>query len=174
MKGKIMLVIDCLVIAVLIALDQLTKYLAVTHLKGKPAITLINGVLQLDYLENRGAAFGILQNKKIVILGIGVVFMLILFVILWRLPKGKKFNVLHILISCVIAGGVGNMIDRFSLNYVIDFISFILIDYPIFNVADCYVVCATVGLFITFLFVLKEDDLSFLSLRKHDSDRAEE
>ena len=58
------------------------------------------------------------------------------------------------------------MIDRISYTYVIDFISFVLIDFPIFNVADCYVVCATIALAFVFLFVLKEEDLDFISFRK--------
>ena len=169
----VMLMADILVIGLLIAFDQFTKYLAVTRLKGREAYSLIAGVLELDYLENHGAAFGILQNQKAVILGIGIVFMLIIFAIMFRVPRGKKYAILHIMLSFVIAGGTGNMIDRFSLSYVVDFISFILIDYPVFNVADCYVVCATVGLFIMFMFVLKEEDLEFLSFKKKRGGRRE-
>ena len=58
------------------------------------------------------------------------------------------------------------MIDRFFLGYVVDFFSFVLINYPIFNVADCYVVCATIGMFIMFLFVMKDEDLAFLSFKR--------
>ena len=170
MKDKrrvIMLVIDFVLIVLLTAFDQFTKYLSVKKLKGQDAFVLIDGVLELDYLENRGAAFGMLQNQKFFILFIGVIFMAIILFFMFRLPEKKKYDVMHILLSFIVAGGIGNMIDRFMLGYVVDFISFVLINYPIFNVADIYVVCATIGLFIVFLFVYKEKDLEFLSFKQN-------
>ena len=134
----IMLLIDVLIAAVLLVFDQFTKHLAVVHLKGQAPYVLIDGVLELQYLENRGSAFGMLQNQKVFILFVGIVFL-----------------------------AIGNMIDRFRLDYVVDFISFVLINYPIFNVADIYVVVATIGLFILFLFVYKEKDLEFLNFKQN-------
>lgn len=61
------------------------------------------------------------------------------------------------------------MVDRVRYDYVVDFISFVLINYPIFNVADIYIVLSTIGLFILFLFVFKEQDLEFLNFRKNRS-----
>ena len=165
-RGK-MLLIDALFAIVLLAFDQLTKYLAITHLKGKSAYVLIDGVLELQYLENRGSAFGMLQNQKFFILFVGIVFMLVLLLFLIKLPEQKKFCMVHILLAAIIAGGLGNMIDRFRFDYVVDFISFVLINYPIFNVADIYVVIATIGLFILFLFVFKEKDLEFLNFKQN-------
>ena len=161
-----MLGIDAIIAVVLLVFDQFTKHLAVTHLKGQPAFVLIDGVLELQYLENRGSAFGMLQNQKIFILFVGIVFMAALLFFLLHLPEQKKYRIVHILLAVIIAGGIGNMIDRFRLDYVVDFISFVLINYPIFNVADIYVVVATIGLFILFLFVYKEQDLEFLNFRK--------
>lgn len=163
---KILFLIDTVIVVVLLVLDQLTKHLAVVHLKGQPAISLIKGVLELDYLENRGVAFGMFQGQRVMILLVGIVFLAVILFVMYRMPVDKKFVVLHVVFSCIIAGGIGNMIDRFSLGYVVDFISFVLINFPIFNVADCYVVCATIVLFIMFLFVLKEEDLDFLSFKK--------
>lgn len=168
MSKKNLFVLDALIIIALIAFDQFTKYLAVVHLKDKPAISLIEGVLELDYLENRGVAFGMLQGRQVIILIASILCMAIIFVMLARMPRGKKFTSLHIIFSFVIAGGIGNMIDRFVNGFVVDFISFILIDYPIFNVADCYVVCGVIAMAIVFLFVLKEEDLDFLSLKKKE------
>lgn len=163
---KVLFFIDALVVAVLLALDQFTKHLAVVHLKEQPALSLIKGVLELDYLENRGVAFGMFQNQRVMILVTGVLFMALILFVMFRMPVNKKFMVLHIVFSCIIAGGIGNMIDRVAFGYVVDFISFVLINFPIFNVADCYVVCATIVLFIMFLFVLKEEELDFLSFKK--------
>ncbi len=162
-----MLLIDIVIAAVLLALDQYTKYLAINHLKNRPALVLIDGVLELQYLENRGSAFGMLQNQKFIILFVGIVFLAVIIFFLFRLPLQKKYNIVHILLSVVIAGGIGNMVDRFRFDYVVDFISFVLINYPIFNVADCYIVVAMIILFLLFVFVFKEKDLEFLSFKQN-------
>ncbi len=73
-----MLLIDIVIAAVLLALDQYTKYLAINHLKNRPALVLIDGVLELQYLENRGSAFGMLQNQKFIILFVGIVFLAVI------------------------------------------------------------------------------------------------
>ena len=163
---KILFTIDAVIITILLLLDQFTKHLAVVHLKDQPAIPLIKDVLELDYLENRGVAFGMFQNQRFMILLVGIIFLAFILFFMFRMPVNKKFITLHIVFSCIIAGGIGNMIDRVVLGYVVDFISFVLIHFPIFNVADCYVVCATIVLFIVFLFVLKEEDLDFISFKK--------
>lgn len=166
-KRTKMLILDAVVILVLLVLDQLTKYLAIVNLKGNPAIVLINGVLELNYLENRGSAFGMLQNQKFFILFVGIVFLAVILFLLFKLPEDKKFNITHILLAGIVAGGLGNMIDRFRFDYVVDFISFVLINFPIFNVADCYIVISTILLFFMFVFVYKEKDLEFLSFKQN-------
>lgn len=166
-KRTKMLLIDVVVMLVLLGLDQLTKYLAIINLKNHPAVVLWDGVLELNYLENRGSAFGMLQNQKFFILFIGVVFLAVILFFLFKLPEEKKFCIVHILLSAIVAGGVGNMIDRLRFDYVVDFISFVLIHFPIFNVADCYIVVATIVLFLLFLFVFEEKDLEFLSFKQN-------
>lgn len=168
MRKKIfMLILDALIMLILLALDQLTKYLAIVHLKNSPAISLVDGALELKYLENRGSAFGMLQNQKFFILFVGFVFMIVILFFLFKLPEDKKFRIVHVLLSAIIAGGLGNMIDRFRFDFVVDFISFVLINFPVFNVADCYIVVSTIGLFILFMFVYKEKDLEFLSFKQN-------
>ena len=167
LKRTKMLLIDVVVMLVLLSLDQLTKYLAIINLKNHPAVVLWDGVLELNYLENRGSAFGMLQNQKFFILFIGVVFLAVILFFLFKLPEEKKFCAVHILLSAIVAGGVGNMIDRLRFDYVVDFISFVLIHFPIFNVADCYIVVATIVLFLLFLFVFEEKDLEFLSFKQN-------
>ena len=164
-------IISIILAAVLLVFDQFTKKLAVKKLMEKPAFVLIEGVLELDYLENRGVAFGMLQGQRWPILIFGGVLMIALFWLIFKLPEGKKYGILHIILTCIIAGGIGNMIDRLVYGYVIDFISFVLINYPIFNVADCYVVCATIALFVMLIFYMKDEDLEFLSTRKPKQSR---
>lgn len=166
-KRSVMLIIDLIIFVILLSVDQFTKYLAIAKLKGNYPFVLIDGVLEFNYLENRGSAFGMLQNQKYFILFICVIFLAVIMFFLFRLPEKKKFISMHILLSLIVAGGIGNMIDRIRFDYVIDFISFTLIDYPIFNVADCYIVVGTIVLFILFLFVYKEKDLEFLSFKQN-------
>ena len=93
--------------------------------------------------------------------------MTLLIIMLLKLPRHPKFAFLHVAIAVIIAGGAGNMIDRIRFDYVVDFIYFKLINFPIFNVADIYVVVATIGLMILMLFVYKEQDLEFLSFKQN-------
>ena len=162
MKKSVHIIIDLAISLALIFLDQFTKLLAVKHLKGRPAIPLISGVFELDYLENRGSAFGMFQNQKFFILLVSFVFLAVLLFLLFKLPEGKKYNWLHFVIVVIIAGGIGNMIDRFRLEYVVDFFSFVLIHFPVFNVADIYIVVATVLLAVLILFVYGDEDFHFL------------
>ena len=97
----------------------------------------------------------------------GIIFLAVILFFLFKLPLQKKFCSVHILLSFIVAGGIGNMIDRIRFDYVVDFIYFKLIDFPIFNVADCYIVCGTIVMFLLFLFVFKEKDLEFLSFKQN-------
>ena len=161
-KKKQLFGMDLVIVLFLTVLDQLTKRLAVIHLKDQPAIPLIKGVLELRYLENRGAAFGILQNQKGILLIVSVLFIGVILFFLNKVPDTPRYTILHVLAAAVIAGGVGNMIDRFRQSYVVDFIYFSLIDFPIFNVADIYVVTATILVFVLLLFVYKDEELKFI------------
>ena len=166
LKKKLLIFLDLLGICALVALDQYTKYLAVIYLKDKPAYIIINGVLELNYLENKGAAFGMLQNQKAFFIFVAVVILSVIGYVLLKTPDQKKYRILHLLLSLIAAGAIGNMIDRIRLNYVVDFIYFVLINFPIFNVADIYVTVSTAALVILLLFVYKENDLSFISFKQ--------
>ena len=122
--------------------DQFTKTLAVDHLKGQDPFILFKNVFQFEYLENHGAAFGIL--------------------IIWfylHVPMTKKLLPLRICAVFIFSGAIGNFIDRLKLGYVVDFFYFKLIDFPVFNVADIYVTVGTFILAFLLLFYYKEEDL---------------
>lgn len=159
------LIVDLLLIIVLIALDQYTKYLAVLKLKNQPAYSVIDGILEFNYLENRGAAFGLLQNQKGLFLFIGIIFLCAVGYVIYKMPAGRKYTILHILLTTIAGGAIGNMIDRVRLDYVVDFIYFVFINFPIFNLADMYVTIATAIFIILFLFYYKEADFNFLNFR---------
>lgn len=161
-KKILQLLTDMIIMAVLIAADRYTKYLAVAKLKDKPAYVLIDNVFELSYLENRGAAFGIMQDMKYFFLVVAVVMLLFVFYALYKLPGRKGYKLMECCLLLIGAGAVGNMIDRVMSGYVVDFFYFVLINFPIFNVADIYVTTACAILIISILFVYKESDLAFL------------
>ena len=143
--------------------DQFTKYLAVTCLKDRPAFPLIPGVLELRYLENRGAAFGLLQNQKIFFVIMTCLILAFCLYVLTRMPSGKKYRIWHVTGGLLMAGALGNFIDRLRLDYVIDFIYIRLIDFPIFNVADMLITCVCViALILVFFGRYREEDFAFL------------
>lgn len=164
MKNKKVFLIELIGIAVLIGFDYLSKIWANTSLKGTDGIELIPGVLKLFYLPNgnTGAAFGIFKGQLWLFLLITVIVCILMLYVLINIPFEKKYIVLHVVLVFITAGGIGNMIDRISGGYVIDFIYFYLINFPIFNVADIYVTVSTVILGILLLFVYKEDDFKQL------------
>ena len=152
----------------LIFIDQLTKKLATDYLIGND-ITIIPNVLQLHYLENRGAAFGILQNQRIIFVILTIIYLAAVFWFLHRCPKNGRYTLLHIIASVLTAGALGNFIDRLRLGYVVDFFYFSLINFPVFNVADIFVVISFIGIAVSILFIYKDDELEFLSIRKRES-----
>lgn len=150
----------------LIIPDQLTKQLAVAKLKDQAAVTLINNVLYFTYLENRGAAFGSLQGAQTFFYIITVVVLVLILNVVWRMPDRKRFVPLYITALLIFSGAIGNFIDRVSQRYVVDFIYFSPIDFPVFNVADIYVSVGCGLMIFLFLFIYKEEELDFLWLKK--------
>ena len=163
MKRASLLVTDFMLFVILVIADQLTKDLAVVRLKNQAAYNLINGILEFNYLENRGAAFGVLQNQKYFFVFVALIFIGVIVFVLIKVPTQKKYYSLNILLVMIAAGAVGNMIDRVRYDYVVDFIYLVCIQFPIFNVADIYVTTATVILVFQILFVYKTNDFNFLS-----------
>lgn len=146
----------------LVMIDQLTKKWAVLFLKGQDPVILIKNVFQLYYLENHGAAFGILEGKSAVFICITLIVLALIVYFYVRIPFQRKYRILRIFIVLIAAGALGNFIDRITQHYVVDFFYFCLIDFPVFNVADIYVTCATVLLIVTILFRFKDEDVNEL------------
>ena len=152
--------------AVLVAVDLFTKVCAVDALRGSAPIPLIDGVLELRYLENRGAAFGMFQNGTVFFSVVAIAAMTLIAVVFYRTPQKRRFLPFRIILIFIAAGAMGNLIDRIRLGYVRDFIYFRLINFPIFNVADIYVTCCTFLLAFLILFVYKDEELDFLFGRR--------
>ena len=169
--GKLIPAIVCFV--VLVGVDQITKYFITNNMELYSSIPIIPDVLEIHYIQNRGAVWGILQGRQIIFY-IFTGFALILGCWFYmRCSKVQKFRALRALDVLIMAGGMGNFIDRIRFQYVIDFIYFKLIDFPVFNIADCYV---TIGLFCLsylLIFKYKEEDLeAIFSKRTASGDNA--
>lgn len=159
------------VLLALLALDQGTKYLARTYLPGTPK-SLIDGVFSFTYHENRGSVWGILQGKIPLFLITSVILFAILAYVYVKTPKQKQYNPLLWILVFMTAGALGNTIDRAVFGYVTDFLYFELINFPVFNVADCYI---TVTAFLTVILIFTKyrgDEFSFLSMKRKDSGHA--
>lgn len=148
-------VITVMSIAVLVSLDQIIKLLVIKYLEPIGSLPLIDGFIQLNYAENTGAAFGsfsgytwILSIFTLAVIVAGLVYIL----------SGKlKFGVEYVCISLVLAGGLGNLIDRISRGFVVDYIEPLFIDFAIFNFADILVTCSAVVLIIWMLYGIYKD-----------------
>lgn len=148
--------------AILLSIDRWTKQLAVNYLKDTDGKTLIPGVLKLVYVENRGAAFGILQGHRELFYFITTAFCIGIIYFFFKTPIEKKYYILSVFDTILFAGAIGNFIDRAFQGYVVDFIYFSLIDFPVFNVAD---ICITGSMFILvllFIFYFKEEDIDLI------------
>lgn len=159
-----------LCVAAGIFLDQWSKHLAILHLKGREPLIVWDKLLQLTYLENRGAAWGIGQGKQMFFLVLGIVVLAVIAYLYIKIPYKKRYIPMRILAVLFVCGAVGNMIDRAFRGYVVDFFEFRFISFPVFNVADIYVVCAAIGIVIFGCFFYKEEDFEMFRLRSSNHD----
>lgn len=145
-----MFILYGLIAIVSVIIDQFTKYLAVVNLQGKASFYIIGDFLRFSYVENRGAAFGMLQNQRVFFIVATIILSLVLIYMIWfskRITKTAKLT-----LSLVFGGAIGNFIDRLRLGYVVDFIDVrfgSVYNFPVFNIADsCLVVGITILIFL--------------------------
>ena len=144
------------VIIVTVFLDQLTKYLTVLHLKPIDTLPIIEDVLHLTYVENTGAAFGMMKDARWVFMvtSTAAIIGILGYMIRRVYIKKEKMPWMEALsLSLIVGGGIGNMIDRTMLGYVVDMIDCRFINFAVFNVADSFV-CIGAGLMILYLIIL--------------------
>ena len=145
-------------LAVLVALDQWTKALAVSNLKGKQPFVILEGVFEFYYFENTGAAWGMLKDKQIFFYILTALFCGLVFFEIYRLYKKKRFTPFVYTLIFMAAGAIGNFIDRLRMKYVVDFLYFKLIDFPIFNIADCYITLSVIVMMLLMFFYYSEEE----------------
>lgn len=155
--------LETLIIVLITILDQLSKYLVNLHLKDAAAIQVLPSVLSFRYHENKGAAWGMLADHRWVFMIISTIAIVAIIGYLVWTRKKKDSKLFRISLCFFAGGGIGNMIDRVALGYVIDFLRFDFIDFPIFNVADSFI---TVGAALMILNLILEF-ISDLRRKKH-------
>lgn len=147
-----------IIISIVVFIDQISKFLAIKYLKGKDSIKIIKDFLKLDYVENYGAAFGILQNQKFLFISITLI---VIVAISYFIYKNYHFmnNTVKIALALLLGGAIGNLLDRIRLGYVVDFISVRLgkgYNFPVFNMADTFIVIST-GIIVLLILTGKEE-----------------
>ena len=180
-KSKKQLISAGAMILVLFIIDQLTKRLAVIFLKNQPNIPIIKDIFELQYLENTSAAFGMdpisllhkifqfdifISNPDLYLsVRMGFFYVLTLLILLllcfvfYKIPDTKRYRYMDYVLIFFMAGAIGNFFDRVVYKYVIDFLYFKLINFPIFNVADIYVTCAAFAMMGLGIFYYKDEDI---------------
>lgn len=152
---------------ILVVFDQLTKYLIDHNMDLYDSIPVIDDIFEIHYIRNTGAAWGILADQQIVFYICTILVCVIGCLFYIRCAKTGKYRDIQIVLILILSGAIGNFIDRLHFQYVIDFLYFKLIDFPVFNVADCYVTIGFFFMVILLFFKYKEEDLEkLMSLKK--------
>ena len=149
-----------LLAALAVILDQITKYIAVVHLKPIGSVPIIRGVFHFTYTTNPGAAFSLFaaeDQRWIFMLVSSIAIIVMTAYLLLDKSSGLFF---HLAMGAILGGGIGNMIDRVFVGEVVDFLDFCLINFPIFNVADCFVCVGAGLLFLAFFLDWRREVLS--------------
>ncbi|MCT4508500.1 MAG: signal peptidase II [Tepidibacter sp.] len=135
----------------LVLLDQATKYYALNFLSKIGSISIIDNIFNLTYVENRGAAFGMLQNQKWFF--VLVAFAVVSFIVYYLKTNKNMSRLYQVSLVLILAGAIGNLIDRIRLNFVVDFFDFIV--WPVFNVADICVVIG--GILLSYIIIFDKE-----------------
>ncbi len=134
-----------------VALDQLSKFLVLEHLSLGEVVPCVNGLFHLTYVQNFGAAFSMLQGHRWLFIAVFILFVGLLY---WGIQKKvlpfSRFEMWCL--AAVIGGGLGNILDRVFRSFVVDMIAVEFIDFPVFNVADCFITCGAIALIVHLVF----------------------
>ncbi len=171
MKDKLkQILIPIFAVTLLTSIDQITKLVARNILEDGP-VALIEGVFEFSLVFNTGVAWGMFDNMTVVINILAILIMAFVAFLYFKMPvENKRLRALKILMIFIFAGALGNCIDRFMMSAVTDFLYFELINFPVFNVADCYVTVSGILIAILLIFYYKEEDFKFLKKKKGQSD----
>ena len=139
----------------IVIVDQLTKYLTVANIRMFQAVPFLPGVVRLTYVQNTGAAWSMFAGMQWLFLLVFVIFTAL--IVFEYFKKPMPFTTFErFCIAAIYGGGLGNMIDRVRLGYVVDMIETEFISFPVFNVADCFITCGSIALMVSLIFFNKK------------------
>ena len=145
----------CIFVAVAVVADQITKYLTVANIPLHGDVPAIDGLFHFTYVQNTGAAWSMMSGMRWLFVALFVVLTaLVLFEYFKKPMPFSKFE--RWCIAAIYGGGLGNMIDRVRLGYVVDMIEVDFMSFPVFNVADCFITCGTIALLVSLFFFNKQ------------------
>lgn len=147
-----------IIVFILTGIDQFTKYLVTKYLKEGTKLILLNDIFEIFYFENNGAAFGILKGQQLFFYVITIIIFGFIIYYISKMNLTKRMLPLFLNIALLTAGALGNFIDRVRLKYVVDFIYFKPIDFPVFNVADMYITISCIIFIYLIMFYYKNED----------------
>lgn len=156
------LFLSLLLLCILMFTDQYTKLLAISRLKGQPPFVILDKVLEFNYLENTGAAFSSFEGKQTFLIILTVLVILLLAWKYFTLPAEPRFHPMRLCMLLILSGAGGNLLDRVTRRYVVDFIYFVPINFPKFNVADIYITVGVALLAILLFFYYTEEEFDQL------------
>lgn len=155
--------------AVIVGLDQWTKWLTVTHIpstNGSAVVKAIPGFFHITHIKNTGAAWSMLEGQTWLFVLVTAVFFAIVGVLIWKKVLQKKFEL--VCLAMIAGGALGNLIDRLRLGYVVDMFEFEFVRFPVFNVADIFLTCGAVLLCVYIIFFYSRDEAKRLERNRHD------
>ncbi len=161
-KGRMRKILYLWIPIAAVLADQLTKILAYNNLRCHDEVKVIGDGIVFSYLENTGAAWGILRGRFDVLALVTAVILLAFLFVIARIPSYPRYRLLLVTLLITAGGAIGNLFDRIFRGYVIDFIYLKFIHFPIFNVADIFVTCGVFFFAILLLFVYKDEELWFI------------
>ena len=150
----------------IILFDQLTKLLVVHNMELGDSSPVIKDVFEIHYIQNTGMAWGLFSGKTWLLAIFSGIMLVALLYVYHNIAEGRYYRVIQVLLICIVGGAYGNLLDRIRLGYVIDFLYFKLINFPIFNVADIFATVSAFLLFFLCIFYYRDEELSFLFERK--------
>ncbi|MBR6551428.1 MAG: signal peptidase II [Clostridia bacterium] len=133
----------------LVGIDQVIKYIVIEYLKPIGVFELIEGFIRLRYVENTGAVFGSFSSHTAVLTVVSIILLIV--TVYFLVSQKNKSKLVSFTLLLMIAGGIGNIIDRIRLHFVVDYIEPTFIDFAVFNFADCLI---TVGAFVLMIYLV--------------------
>ena len=158
--------LNILWIVLLIVFDQVIKAMIAGTYEVGQGFDVIKDVLEIQYVKNTGAAWGMMQGGTLFFAIFASIITIVLLYVLYKVPGDKCYIYLKITLIFLIAGAIGNLIDRITRGFVVDFIYFSLIDFPVFNIADIYITLSGIALVILIMFYYKDEQFEFLKIKK--------